>query len=315
MDDILGFFIHTNPTLSSVDKFNYLTSLLESSASEAIAGLSLTDANYEEAIATLKKRFGNSQLIVNRHMEALMNITNVSSHHDVKGLRRLHDTGEAHVRGLRALGVPTESYGGLLTSVLVKRLPPEIRLIVSRAMLAEKWDLDQVISIFEQEIDARERASTSSSLGAVHKLKPPQMPTTSTFMTNNSGTGVSCVYCNQKHNSTSCTTVTDVEARRQILQRAGRCYVCLRKGHISRDCRSKFSCEKCKKRHHTSICCGRSNQRGTNGSTPTSAANSSESSSTGQDSSQNSQHKCPLLHSGSALTSLATDCLSAIVQS
>ena len=95
-----------------MDKFNYLSSLLESSAAEAIAGLTLTAANYDEAIETLKKRFGNPQLIVNRHMEALLNVAAVSSHHDVKGLRRLHDSVETHVRGLRTLGVPATPYGG-----------------------------------------------------------------------------------------------------------------------------------------------------------------------------------------------------------
>ena len=80
-------------------------SLVESSAAEAIAGLTITSANYDEAIATLKKRFGNPQLIVNRHMEALLGVMAVPSHLDIKGLRKLHDTVEAHVRGLRALVV------------------------------------------------------------------------------------------------------------------------------------------------------------------------------------------------------------------
>lgn len=86
--------------MSSVDKFNYLVSLLEFSAAEAIAGLSITSANYDEAISTLKKRFGNSQLIVDRHMEALLGVGAVSSQHDTKGLRKLIDTVEAHIRGL-----------------------------------------------------------------------------------------------------------------------------------------------------------------------------------------------------------------------
>ena len=30
------------------------------------------DANYEEAVAALKKRFGNPQLIINHHMKALL---------------------------------------------------------------------------------------------------------------------------------------------------------------------------------------------------------------------------------------------------
>ena len=80
--------MRTPCTLTSVDKFHYLVSFLESSAAEAIAGLLLTAANYTEAVSILRKRFGNSQLIVNRHMEALLAITTVLSHHDVKGLRK-----------------------------------------------------------------------------------------------------------------------------------------------------------------------------------------------------------------------------------
>lgn len=93
-----------------------------------------------------------------------MNITAVSSQHDVKALRKLHDTFEANIRGLRALGIPAESYGSLFTSVLVNKLPQEICLIVSREMSAERWDLGRVMIMFEQEIIARERASVPSSI-------------------------------------------------------------------------------------------------------------------------------------------------------
>ena len=160
--DAFNSSIHTNPTLSSVDKFNYLSSLLESSAAEAIAGLALTAANYDEAIATLKKRFGNPQHIVNRHMEALLNTTAISLHSDVRGLRRLCDSVEAHIRGLRALGIFVSAYGGMLSSILVNKLPPEIRLIVSREIAAGSWDLDKVMSIVEREVEARK-----------HGLQPP----------------------------------------------------------------------------------------------------------------------------------------------
>lgn len=39
--------IHCNPKLSDIDKFNYLWSLLEHSAREAISGLTLSAANYQ----------------------------------------------------------------------------------------------------------------------------------------------------------------------------------------------------------------------------------------------------------------------------
>ena len=51
--------IHNSDELSSVDKFNYLNTLLEDSAAAAVAGLTLTSANYDEAVEILKKRFGN----------------------------------------------------------------------------------------------------------------------------------------------------------------------------------------------------------------------------------------------------------------
>lgn len=38
--------VHTNPELTSIDKFNYLHSLLDKSAGEAVSGLKLTAANY-----------------------------------------------------------------------------------------------------------------------------------------------------------------------------------------------------------------------------------------------------------------------------
>ena len=49
--------IHTNDSLSEIDKFNYLRSL---PAYDAIARLALSAANYGEAVEILKKRFGGS---------------------------------------------------------------------------------------------------------------------------------------------------------------------------------------------------------------------------------------------------------------
>ncbi len=64
--------VHNNTGLSDVEKFNYLNSLLEHSARESVSGLALTAGNYNQAIETLKKRFGCKQLIVNKHMDALL---------------------------------------------------------------------------------------------------------------------------------------------------------------------------------------------------------------------------------------------------
>ena len=45
-----------------------------------------------------------------------------------------------------------------------------------------------------------------------------------------------------------------VLARKELLKTYGRCFVCLRKDHINRNCSAKFKCHNCKGRHHVSIC-------------------------------------------------------------
>ena len=259
--DAFNSSIHANPTLTSVDKFNYLVSFLESSAAEAIAGLSLTAANYTEAVSILRKRFGNSQLIVNRHMEALLAITTVSSHHDVRGLRKLYDAVESHVRCLRSLGVSADSYGGLLTSVLVNKLPSEIKLVISRVMTEERWELDRLMKVLEEEVNVRERAGANQDTS--NRRKPPFRSSASALVAGSSGAnsaGITCTYCGKGHTSATCGTVTDVSARKEVLRKEGRCYVCLRKNHVVRECRSTLSCKKCRGRHHVSICSRNSSQ-------------------------------------------------------
>jgi hypothetical protein len=155
--------VHNNSALSNIDKFTYLKSLVARSARDAIEGLPLTASNYEEAIGILQKQFGNKQLIISRHMDILLSIESVSSVSDITALRRMYDKVEAHVRGLRALGVNSESYEALLAPVLQKKLPSEFRLIINRE-LSETWDLDRLMSTLAEELEVRERSGSNNKI-------------------------------------------------------------------------------------------------------------------------------------------------------
>ena len=246
--------IHGNDTLSDVDKFNYLRGFLKGTALDAISGLTLTSANYKQAVETLQKRFGNKPLIVSKHMDALLHVETITSAHNTKGLRHVYDTVESNVRSLESLGVESESYGGLVASVLMSKLPMELQLIVAREMgTDDDWDLKKLMESFEKELRARERTITPTSRKPSTNFK--DVPTTSTlFARNNGDRTYTCSYCKGDHPSNSCNVITHPDARKQALQRAGKCFVCLRKGHISRECRSSKRCSKCQGRHHISIC-------------------------------------------------------------
>ena len=259
--------IHTNGQLSEIDKFNYLRSLLDHTAYDAIAGLALSAANYQEAVEVLKKRFGNRQLIISKHMEALLSVATISSDHQLRDLRRLYDQAEANIRSLKALGVEPASYGTMLSSVLLTKLPPEMRLIVSRKVSSADLDMDSLLTTFEQELTARERATNSSSQSQ-HPPRRQTQPSTSALFAGTQGTPC-CTYCEQSHSSVDCTVVSDVGARKKILMNSGRCFNCLRRSHLSRQCRSSSKCKNCQRRHHVSIC----DQAGSSNQTPSLTSN------------------------------------------
>ena len=88
-------------------------------------------------------------------------------------------------------------------------------------------------TIVERELDARKRAAVST--------KPVQKgagrghpPTPSALLS--SGNSPSCSFSGQPHFSVNCEVVSDVGERKQSLRKSGRCFTCLRKGHLGKDC-------------------------------------------------------------------------------
>jgi len=77
---------------------------LNGPAYEAISGLKLTAINYSEALAILKKRFGNKKYIIDKHMQTLVNVEAVTSQHSIKGLRRFYDLVESQLKVVGCAG-------------------------------------------------------------------------------------------------------------------------------------------------------------------------------------------------------------------
>lgn len=117
--------IHGNPKPSAI---YYLHSLIKGSAAEAKAGLALISSNYEEAVTLLKKRFGIKQQRISKHMEVLLNLEPVTSSRNTKSLIHLYD--KVKIQCLKSLGVTPSSYGSVLASILMSKIPHDLCLIV-----------------------------------------------------------------------------------------------------------------------------------------------------------------------------------------
>ena len=102
-----------------------------------------------------------------------------------------------HPRSLKSLGIPSSSYGSLLSSIIVNKLPQELQLIISREIKDQDWPLDNIMHALENELKARERAVSHEecqSSGGIQRFSEAQMrTTTSALFAGHSGP--TCTYC------------------------------------------------------------------------------------------------------------------------
>ena len=136
---------------------------------------------------------------------------------------------------MRSLQSPSSSFGAMLASVIMNKQPHELRLAVSKEITDGEWNLEQVMTIVEKEIDARERAAANAK--PVQKGAGRGHPPTASALLSSSSSP-SCSFCGQSHFSVNCETVSDVGERKQSLRKSGRCFVWLQKGHLGKVCQS-----------------------------------------------------------------------------
>ena len=257
--------VHGDPSIEKIMKFNYLRSYLQGQALSAINGLSLTAANYDEAVNILNDRFGNKQLLISSNMEKLLSIPAVYTVENIEKIRDMYNKIETCIRNLRSLNVRKQQYGPVLISIVMAKLPEEIRLVISRCMPTnEEWSTESFLEILKKEVESREicshmKGKKKNGGPPVVKMKPDVEDGdgedfTGSTLLNTFERKISCTYCRRNHVSSKCDVITDVRARKAILRRKARCFVCLRSGHMARQCSSTMKCFKCQQRHHISIC-------------------------------------------------------------
>ena len=263
--------MHSNEELSKVDKFAYLKHYLEDSAKQVISGFQLTEKNYETALDLLKQRFAKPSMIKKGHIKDLINAPMVFSERNVSKMRELYDIIETHFRGLEALSVEQDSYSTIVVPTLMEKIPEPVRINMLRGTdNFDEWDIEALLQAFRKELNIREQnfsvipENSSKQKGIDSEFRTrssvkPQVTSASALLSGQDGSrkakkvGV-CIYCEEEHEETKCTKFPNVEERKDIILRTGRCFRCLNKGHRASQCYSKSKRKYCKKKHHTSLC-------------------------------------------------------------
>lgn len=101
--------IHTNTSISKIQKFHYLRVSIKDSAALIIQSLDFSSENYKVAWDLLCSRYSNSRLLINNHVQALFKIVTKES---ARALRNVIYVVNKNLRSLKTLKLHTGHWDG-----------------------------------------------------------------------------------------------------------------------------------------------------------------------------------------------------------
>ena len=131
-----------------------------------------------------------------------------------------------------------------LVPTLMSKIPDDIRLLAGREIKDGEWNLTEILRFLRNEVENRRRCEGVPALTTKEKSYSPEdgrsgkrEPTSASalFTENQTSSTTHCTFCKQLHPTASCHVETNKAARRESLKKQGRCFVCLRRGHLAKD--------------------------------------------------------------------------------
>ena len=221
-------------------------------------GLSLTSENYDEAVVIPKSRFGDPQIVIQTIMDVLLSLSNIESCSDICLLRKRLDAIETTSRNLRPSNIDS-------THINLSRYEKitrgnSFRTFETNACrkVGPSASASDLLQLFSKKPDSKEQcqsiksSESSSQIIGSQGLNSGSILHVASENHNRNPPKITCTYC--RKNRPSNRVVTDVLARKKILQDKSKCYNSLKTGHSVKNGTSQHRCFTCKRKHYISIC-------------------------------------------------------------
>lgn len=254
--DLFQSLIHNDSGLQDIQKFHYLKSCLKGEAANVIKSLEVSSQNYQMAWTLLNDRFENKRLITNNHLRGILDLEKLIKE-SPSTLRNLSDEINKHLRCLKTLGHPVESWDILLIQILVSKLDPMTRREWEQFEIKDTYpSMVEFTGFIKKRCEFLEAIQPSISNSQIFRESKniSKQRDTNRFQTclSSEKPVLSCIFCKQTHSIYNCSAFLNLDIQKRILEMKNlkTCLNCLRKGHFIKECRA-MNCRKCNKRHHT----------------------------------------------------------------
>ncbi|XP_076660338.1 uncharacterized protein LOC143363666 [Halictus rubicundus] len=277
--DAFVTMIHSHPSLSNIQKMNYLQLSLTGQAQFAIGAFRISEDNYETAWNHLAEIYDNKRALVLRHA-ALLRETPKMPNDSSEAIRDLASYMQLHIRSLQALGRNWEDIANdLLTSILVSRMGKDTRKCweqtLSDTEMPKLMDIFKFLNIASHQSKDYE-STTPRPSNNFNKSSPkyptanrnyppkgyrprnsppssPNLPRRQTFATQSKQQN--CAICEKgPHKMFQCKAFErmTVDKRIEAAKTAKVCLNCLLPGHPTGQC-NLGKCKVCNMAHNTRL--------------------------------------------------------------
>ncbi|KAJ8961538.1 hypothetical protein NQ318_014790 [Aromia moschata] len=255
--DTFMALIDKNKNLSDIEKFYYLRGCLKGEAEHVLQALEASGENYKIAWDLLKERFENKRLIIDKHIQALFDITPISKESHIS-LRNLIDNYQKHLRALKQLGEPTDSWDRLIIHLLDSKLDPATKREWQQTSIAKGRILPSIAdftNFLTNHCQLLERVNAGNNANSQQKsnqrFSDKNRHDGKTFSHASTSNPV-CPFCKNSHYIYHCKDfqALPVKSRLDEIKKLKLCLNCFRENHFAQECKSS-GCKKCKRRHNT----------------------------------------------------------------
>lgn len=179
--------IHNREELSTVEKFNYLVSLLEKDAAQSIAGYVITEENYQDALDTLQNRFGKEDKIIEGHIKNILQLKPIRDMNRLGELRILTTELWNNLRSLKNLKISIGHNSEVLGTKIKELYPEEMLINFERQKEEGHNSTEDLLGFIEKELGYREAIQSPAMLNPMatpfqprgnspQKWRPPMRP-------------------------------------------------------------------------------------------------------------------------------------------
>ncbi|XP_045449986.1 uncharacterized protein LOC123658673 [Melitaea cinxia] len=277
--DLFCSLVHDNRAYTETEKLRYLLLSVKNEPYNLIKSLPITGDNYIIALKILKYRYENRRIIASKHLDRILDLETCSerSYHSVRNLLNVY---QENIRALEVMDFPIDQWSFILLNILLRKIPISLRKNYERSLSrpSDIPDVNTLIEFLEREISADEiaiasytqstknypqhinnhRTKIGGKSNAIHRNSFNASVASITEQTGpyvNSNRDRSCLKCSGQHLISKCTEFLNLspQDRYNFIKNKNICYNCLNVGHDVKNCKSKFVCRTCQKKHHSLI--------------------------------------------------------------